>query len=350
MLNKKMFRLVSFFSVLVLAVVVLGSSPDSAYANTCTFVGDGDWHTIGNWSGCGGILPQAADSVVIPTGSVVTMSGSSTITALTFNDAVAAANSLALTGNTLTVSGATTYTATTGAAGSSIAVGTGTFSTDTLVISDGAAAGNMVLSVSTGTITVTGDVSGTWTDAAQVQFTSTGDSDMNFGGHFPSGATLDGTGGRITFNSADAQNIGAYTTYNNVTKSGAGTATLLGATTFGGTLTLTAGTIATNTQTFTVTGASSITGTITFSTGVKTFTGNVTLNSGAVWDGSIGAGTYTIGGDWTNNATTFTASTGLHTFNGATTKTIGGTTATIIPSVTIVTGNHSVDASSTLML
>src|SRR3989344_5026317 len=134
MLNKNMFRFVSVFSVLILAVVVLGSGAKNVYANTCTFVGDGDWHTIGNWSGCGGILPQAADSVVIPTGSVVTMSGDSTITALTFNDAVAAANSLALTGNTLTVSGATTYTATTGAAGSSIAVDTGTFTTATLVI------------------------------------------------------------------------------------------------------------------------------------------------------------------------------------------------------------------------
>ncbi|MGD1046538.1 MAG: T9SS type A sorting domain-containing protein [Bacteroidota bacterium] len=73
-------------------------------------------------------------------------------------------------------------------------------------------------------------------------------------------------------------------------------------------------------------------------TGTKTFTGDVTLNSGTVWN-ETAAAVMTFAGNFTNNATTFTASTGVHTFSGAT-KTIGGTTANVIPSATF-TGNYT---------
>ncbi len=340
--------------IFVFALVLVGVfSTNKAYANTCTSQSSGDWHTAARWGACGGTFPQSGDTVVIATAHAITMAtGDATITALTFNDAVAAANSLTISNaHTLTVSGATTYTATTGAAGSTLAVGDGTFTTGTLVINDGATqTGDMVLSVSTGTINVTGNISGTWSEAADVQFTSTGDSDMNFGGNFPSGATLDDTGGRITFNGTGAQDVGAYTTYNNVTiNKTAGTATLLGTTTFGGTLTLTDGNLDTNTRTFTVTGASSITDTITFGTGTKTFTGDVTLNAGAIWN-ETGAAVVPFAGNLTNNATTFTASTGLHTFSGAT-KVISGSTTTSIPSVRIsgATSNTGTLTAATLL-
>ena len=331
-----------FLSVgmLVFAFVLVGAfSANKAYASTCTFDGstDNDWNDITNWTGCGGVVPTAADDVVIPTALTVTVDTAAVAASVLFQDAVNAANGATISGsNSLTVSGATTFAATTGTAGATLAVGAGTFSTATLVITDGAAGGAHTLSVAAGSATVTGHVSGTWTDALDVIFLSTGAGNMYFGGNFPSGGTLTTTAtGTITFNGSGAQNVGAYTTYNNVViNKSAETATLLDTTTFGGTLTITDGNLATGNNDFTVTGASSITGTITFGTGTKTFTGNVTLNAGAAWTES-GAAVVLFGGNLTNNATSFSASTGLHSFTGSA-KIISGSLTTTIPSVRII--------------
>jgi hypothetical protein len=105
-----------------------------------------------------------------------------------------------------------------------------------------------------------------------------------------------------------------------------------------GSLTIDAGGTVTCSRVLTVNGATVITGTINFQTTARAdaFNGGVTLNSGAVWNETV-AITPTISGSWTNNATTFTASTGVHTFSG-TAMTFSGTTS--IPSVT-VTGSYT---------
>jgi hypothetical protein len=67
-----------------------------------------------------------------------------------------------------------------------------------------------------------------------------------------------------------------------------------------------------------------------------TLTGDVTLNSGSSWVevSATANDVFSFGGNFTNNATTFTGtSTGTHTFSG-TAKTISGSTTTSIPSVT----------------
>ena len=89
----------------------------------------------------------------------------------------------------------------------------------------------------------------------------------------------------------------------------------------------------------TVLGATNITGTINLQTTVRAnvFNGDVTLNSGAVWNETV-ANTPTFSGNFTNNATTFTASTGVYTFNGAA-KTLSGSTTTSIPTVTFPAGS-----------
>ena len=96
---------------------------------------------------------------------------------------------------------------------------------------------------------------------------------------------------------------------------------------------------ATNTWTLIVGGITSVSGTLSLTnTGTKTFTGDVTINSGGTWNepdvAAIG-----FAGNFTNNAATFSANTGVHTFSGAT-KVLSGTTATVIPSATF-TGNYS---------
>ncbi len=105
-----------------------------------------------------------------------------------------------------------------------------------------------------------------------------------------------------------------------------------------GALTINSGGTLTTSRVLTVNGASNITGTINFNTTARAdvFAGDITLNSGAVWNEAI-AITPAITGSLINNATTFTASTGLHTFNAAAGGTFSGTTATAIPSVTFTT-------------
>jgi len=81
--------------------------------------------------------------------------------------------------------------------------------------------------------------------------------------------------------------------------------------------------------TFSVTGTSSISGTFTLAgTGAKTFTDNVTINSGGVFN-ETGIATINFGGNLTNSSGTFTPSTGTHNFNSTDAQTINGTAFTI---------------------
>jgi hypothetical protein len=106
-------------------------------------------------------------------------------------------------------------------------------------------------------------------------------------------------------------------------------------------ITINSGAILTVNRNLTVSAATSITGRINFgstnaTSRTMTFTGDVTLNSGAIWNetATLAIPTFSFGGNFTNNATTFTALTGVHTFTGAN-KTFSGATLTSIPRVTI---------------
>ncbi len=99
-----------------------------------------------------------------------------------------------------------------------------------------------------------------------------------------------------------------------------------------GVLTVNSGATLTMYRPFTVSGATTISGTINFgSTSVTVramaFNGDVTLNSGAVWNETTtgAAATFSFGGNFANNATTFTAQNTTHNFTG-TSKTLSGTT------------------------
>jgi hypothetical protein len=130
------------------------------------------------------------------------------------------------------------------------------------------------------------------------------------------------------------------------------TATAVGVNVTMGALTINSGGTFTCSRILTVNGATNITGTINLSTTARAdvFNGSVTLNNGAVWN-ETAANTPNITGSWTNNATTFTASTGTYTFNAAAGGTISGATATVIPSVTFTTSytNSGTLTSATLL-
>lgn len=104
------------------------------------------------------------------------------------------------------------------------------------------------------------------------------------------------------------------------------------------------------TGTTTVGGGASGTLAISNATGTKTFTGDVTFNSGSTLN-ETAAATVNFGGSLTNNAGTFTASTGTHDFTG-TSKTLSGSTTTAIPNASFsgtYTNNGTLTASTTLI-
>lgn len=107
-----------------------------------------------------------------------------------------------------------------------------------------------------------------------------------------------------------------------------------------GSLTINSGGSLTSSRVLTVNGSTNITGTINLSTTIRAnaFNGDVILNSGAVYNETV-ANTLTITGSFTNNATTFTASTGVYTFSGAG-MVLNGATTTSIASIAI-TGTYT---------
>ncbi len=236
----------------------------------------------------------------------------------------------------MNISGAITLTAPT-AATTNLTVGAGVLNAASITIPGSATASRFAtVSVSTGTITITGSITFSGT-AAQARFISTGASTVNVGGNFGSGGNLNTSAtGTINFNGSVAQSIGAYTTYYNIAiNNTSGGVSFLGTTTIGGTLTVTTGTLTFGAVTTTVSGATSITGVVTISstTGTKIFTGLVTINPGGVWNNTANEAVSFRGGI-THNGTTFTAGTGVHTFD-TNSRAIGGTTAISIPSVTV---------------
>ncbi|MEI8046578.1 MAG: hypothetical protein WCI92_04300, partial [Bacteroidota bacterium] len=97
---------------------------------------------------------------------------------------------------------------------------------------------------------------------------------------------------------------------------------------------------------FAVSGNISVSGTITHNNtgGTKTYNGDITINSGGLWNETV-AEAFTLAGNLQNDGT-FTSSTGTHTFSG-TGKTMGGTNLISIPNVTF-TGAYTNSGSLTV--
>ncbi len=88
----------------LLSIVVLPALGGDAYAagNTCTFTQsglphNGRWNLATDWESCGGVIPGAADTAVIPFGSSVTLTTDESITQLTLGGGLFLSNAHVVT-------------------------------------------------------------------------------------------------------------------------------------------------------------------------------------------------------------------------------------------------------------
>ena len=199
-----------------------------------------DWATAGNW--CNNQVPNSSvDVVVYSGGNQPQINSSALCNSLTLyrDDAsltINGSNSLSVT-TTVTLNSPST-------SATLLDVGAGTLNTASISI-PGSSTGSRyaTVSVSTGTVNVSGNVSFSGT-AAQARFVFTGTATLNIGGNFGSGGTLTTVAGSIiNFNGTSAQTAGIYTTYNVLKSNNTAGVTLLGVSTIA---TLTIGDVTAN--------------------------------------------------------------------------------------------------------
>lgn len=88
------------------AAFLLIAGMSSAMANTCTAnVAAGNWNTAGTWTTCGGVVPTAADDVVIPATRTVTMDTSPTIRTLNISGSLLIGSNTTARTLTVTIAG-----------------------------------------------------------------------------------------------------------------------------------------------------------------------------------------------------------------------------------------------------
>ena len=359
-----------------------GSAATLQYNTSSTFTTGAEWVTP--FIATGGVIIKNTGQITL--GGTKQL-GNSTNVALNIN-----ANAKLATANFGLIFNGNFINAGTFAAGSSAITIDGTVSAQN--IAGFTTSGAVTINKSAGTATLTGNlnaaaltsstsggtlhlgtalthtISGDWTRTNGT--VNGGSSTLNIGGNVTNTAgsftigtsTVNYTGGAQNTASINYYNLllsgsgtksmqsGTTSIGNNFTLSGTASATTAANLSVIGNLTIGSGTTLATSSTFTlgVTGTTNITGTYTDgSTGAKTFSADIALNAGSVWN-ETAISAYSIAGNFTNNANTFTGNTGVHTFSGAT-KILSGSTTFSIPNSTFsgtYTNNGTLTVSTAL--
>jgi len=182
-MNKFSHRILGAITFAVVASILFFAGTYNVFAATRTASVSGNWSNSATWGGAA--VPTASDTCIVNSGVTVTVNGVAVCSGLTVNAAASGgSNGVTISGtNSLTIGGAITMNAPTGySVVSAISVGAGTLSAASVSIAaPGDGGHSTVLSVSTGTINVSGNItfSGTYNYA---QLTFTGAGTLNIGG------------------------------------------------------------------------------------------------------------------------------------------------------------------------
>jgi len=250
-----------FLSIFILLIFSLSGFAQSVgdYRSN----GDGNWSTLATWqrwSGAAWVVPTAGQGypgqnaspalVTIRNGDIIDLdvSPANSIGSLDIptgnNDSW-----INFTGtNSLTVTGATTIAANSNNDYKAILVNAGSFTSGSLSLSGGGDTQDAYLELTTGSATITGNVTMVSTDPDRNYILFSGAGTLYVGGTMSGGtitSTANGgtnapTSGTVNYNNAGAQNVGSYTYYN-LTISGGSTKTIQGNVTVNNTLNLSNG-------------------------------------------------------------------------------------------------------------
>jgi MSHA biogenesis protein MshQ len=328
---------------------------------TCQSNGNGNWNAAGTWTTCGGGIPGAGDDVQIRLAHVITipagfgaMANSVTFTA---SNGAARLDHAANT-STLTVgAGGVTINPTGGGNVTrawNIDAGSATVN-GSLSMSGGGNPNRIVLiRITTGSLDVNGNLTMTAASAGRAVIDMSGGAGNLFlAGSFSldsgNGTLVPGTTSTVTYDSATTPvtvATGSAIDYNHlVIAKGAGNvanAATTGNLTVTGNLAVAPGAFNIPGITANIAGTTRVTGSlgfITAATGTKTFTGDVTIDSGGAWTNNINV-PITLRGNFINNGS-FTSGLGTYTFNGSVAQNITGTSGgtTTFASATLTNGN-----------
>ena len=289
-------------------------------------IATGNWNDNNTWSFSSGgatvgagVFPVAGDIVNIEGGFTVTVTANAACASLAFEDA-GGNNTLTINpGTTLDVSGAITIPRAATNPGNILAVGAGTLNAGSITFINGGTGVRHRMTIWTGTVTVTGDMTTDVTGvSASIIFSGAGT--LNAGIGILTTTTAGGTlttvaGSTVNYNGA-AQTVKPVVYNGNLTLSGSGIKTLTGVATIGGGFQMSGSAIAAAAAALTIGGV-------------------VTLDAGTTF--TAGVFTHNVAGNWINNGATFINTGSTINLNRAGIQSIGGSSSTIFNNLTLAT-------------
>ena len=208
------------FTALCFFIAVFAFTSRMDAANRTASV-SGNWNVKATWGGAA--VPVAGDAVTINNGVTVSVTAPASCTTISFPTNNATTTTINInTGITLTVSGAITIPRSS-AGFNQINVGSGILNAGSIAFTNGGAANKHQITISSGTVTVTGNVTQTGsTGSATISFSGAGT--LNLGGNFytsTTGTLTTFAGCTVNYNGAGAQTVSTFT-YSNLTLLGSG--------------------------------------------------------------------------------------------------------------------------------
>jgi hypothetical protein len=208
----------------ILSLLLFGALSSFAQRTWDGGAATNNWGDAANWSG--DAVPIATDAVTLINNTTVNLNVPGVAASVTFP---AGANNVTLNITTsLTVTGAITIPRAGGGALNTLAVGAGTLTAGSIAFTAGGNAVRHIMTISTGTVTVTNVTQVGSTGSASITFTGAGL--LQIGGTFLTAATgtlTPGGTGTVSYTAAGAQTVGNFT-YTNLTLTGSGAKTTTG--------------------------------------------------------------------------------------------------------------------------